>query len=324
MPPIAPAIDSVTVAICTFRRPSLREALRSLQGQAPAHVRLRIVVVDNDDEPSAQKLAEACRTEFDLPVEYRHAPGRNISIARNVCLEMAGQGWLAFLDDDETATRGWLAKLLERAGNGEAAVVFAPVRAVYGADCPAWIRDGDFHSISVTYVGGKIITGYTSNVLINLDHPSVRGRRFQLDLGRSGGEDTKFFSDIHRAGGLLDFVPEAFVEEIAVPERNSFRWLFRRRFRYGQTHGRLLAAADTPAARWLAFGIAASKVLYCLADSGLHLRSAVGWRKSFLRGALHLGAMSRLLGMRELVLYGAVPAGSSVNAAGDGAPHATE
>ena len=52
--------DRLTVCVCTFRRPSVADTLRSIRAQAlPAGIALRIVVADNDDTPSARDTVAA-------------------------------------------------------------------------------------------------------------------------------------------------------------------------------------------------------------------------------------------------------------------------
>jgi hypothetical protein len=44
------------------------------------------------------------QSDLSLDCLYVHAPARNISIARNACLDAADAPLIAFIDDDETAT----------------------------------------------------------------------------------------------------------------------------------------------------------------------------------------------------------------------------
>jgi len=280
------------------------DTLRSIAAQNVPGVAIRAIVVDNDDEPSARQLVEAAAAQLGLSCRYVHAPGRNISIARNACLDACRDPWLAFIDDDETATPGWLAALVAAAQGGSVAAVFGPVHAVYPDDCPAWMRVGDFHSISVVHVRGDIRTGYTSNALVQLDHPAVRGRRFEFALGRSGGEDSEFFARVHRAGGRLAFAPSGPVEEFVRPERQSFRWLWKRRLRYGQTHGRVLMMGATHGQRVRLLAFVTAKAGFCLTNAVIAVGSPVAWRRWALRGALHIGTLARLLGSHDLVQYG--------------------
>ena len=129
-----------------------------------------------------------------------------------------------------------VAALVGTLETGNADVVLGPVQAVYRADCPGWLRKGDFHSTRPVWVAGAIVTGYTCNVLFRRTAPALNGRRLRLDLG-SGGEDTVFFSAVHRAGGKIEYSANALVTEAVPVDRANLSWLLERRFRFGETHG---------------------------------------------------------------------------------------
>lgn len=292
----------VTIAICTFRRPFVSDAIRSLACQRASTSGFELLIVDNDDTPSAQQNVERTAADAGLIVRYLHCPGRNISVARNACLEACRTAWLAFIDDDEIATSGWLSRLIA-AARPDIAAVFGPVRAIYAADAPVWVRTGDFHSVVPVQRGGCIRTGYTCNVLLNLRHPAVAGRRFHWDLGRSGGEDTVFFAEIWGAGGRLGYAADAIVEEKVVQDRETMAWLMRRRFRSGQTIGRLCAVEKGWLGRLALLASAFSKIVFCTVVCLFSIASAVGWRRWLLRLTLHTGVIARLLGIYEWRLY---------------------
>ncbi|WP_420391621.1 glycosyltransferase [Acuticoccus sp.] len=296
---------SVDVCVCTFRRESIAATLRSLAHQELGGVRMRVIVADNDEHDGARERIEAAAAREGVALTYLHAPARNISLARNAALEAARAPWIAVLDDDETAARGWLAALLDAAERTGAEVVLGPVRASYHDDVPEWMRRGDFHSAEPPTRGGQIQTGYTSNVLFRRDVGPLEGQRFRLDLGRSGGEDTEFFHRAWRAGARIAYAPDAVVCERVEPGRATLRWLARRRFRSGQSHGMLIAASiKGPGGRAREVALALAKVGACAAAGLASLPSAE--RRAFwlLRGALHAGVLSRLAGMRKLTIYG--------------------
>mgnify|MGYP000930246670 CR=1 FL=1 len=209
----------IDVCVCTFRRASLRETLHSLAKQdMPAEMRVRVVIADNDETPSARPLVDEARAELGLNLVYVHAPARNISIARNACLDAAQAAYIAFLDDDEIAPPRWLAELSAGLERLRADVVFGPVKAVYPADAPAWIVAGDFHSFApVRRAHGAIDTGYSSNVLMR--RAAIGSVRFDPALGKTGGEDTFFFAELYKQGAQLEVCPAAFVEEPTPPAR---------------------------------------------------------------------------------------------------------
>ncbi len=297
----------IDIAVCTFRRTAaLGETLASLAAlTVPPGVTLRVIVADNDGEPSARPCAEAARKSLPMALSYVHCPAGNISIARNACLEAADADFLAFIDDDETAEPQWLESLLA-AATGGADVVLGPVRAQYGPDAPGWMRRGDFHSTFPVRVKGEIRTGYTCNVLLRLAAPAVAGRRFDHALGRSGGEDTAFFTEVHAAGGRFAFAGEAWVNEPVPPARARFSWLAQRRLRMGQTHGRLLAGRGTGRAG--AAGLAAAKAGFCLAAATALVLLPVRRNRFLLRGLLHAGVIGGLYGARAIEPYGRMEA----------------
>lgn len=300
---------TVDIGICTYRRPALVATLLSLfELEVPEGVTVRLIVADNDEEPSAKASVDRLRETSPFEIAYVHCPKSNISIARNACLSESRADYLAFIDDDETAPPHWLAALMEKAGETGADVVLGPVTAVYRENAPGWMKRGDFHSTLPVWVNGEIITGYTCNTLLKMDAPSVKDRRFALALGQSGGEDTHFFSHLHASGGRIVFAQKAVLSEPVPENRARFMWLAKRRFRSGQTHGRVLAEKKPGARRVMQVLKAGSKVLYCAVFAALNGFNAVRRNRYALRGALHLGSVSGAFGVREIRQYGAVEA----------------
>ncbi|MBZ9703649.1 MULTISPECIES: glycosyltransferase [unclassified Mesorhizobium] len=296
---------SIDIGVCTFRRPELAHTLRSLDAMDRlAGFDVRVIVADNDDTPSARDLVTTLARELTLPISYHHCPARNISIARNACLDASTSDFVAFIDDDETASPRWLAELVATAQASRAAAVLGPVKARYGADAPDWMRRGDFHSTLPVWVRGEIRTGYTCNVLLDMGSDSLRGRRFSLARGQTGGEDTEFFDQMHKTGGTIAFSPEAWVDEVVPRTRAAFDWLGRRRFRVGQTHGHLLGRNASGIGLLKQVAIASAKAAYCFAAAFPFLASPVRRNRSVLRGIMHVGVVSGLVGIREIRLYG--------------------
>jgi succinoglycan biosynthesis protein ExoM len=295
----------IDIGVCTFRRPELAETLRSLAAvTVPAGAAVRIIIADNDVSPSAQALTERLRPTIPFEITYVHCPASNISIARNACLDNSTGDFLAFIDDDETASKEWLAQLLGTARATGADAVLGPVRAHYGQSAPHWMRRGDFHSTLPVWVRGEIRTGYTCNALLRLKAPALAGRRFKPALGRSGGEDTDFFTGMHHAGGTIAFAPEAWLYEPVPEGRASLTWLTKRRFRSGQTHGRLLAEKANGLGQASNLALAAAKSGYCALAAALSFPSPVRRYRFALRAVLHAGVVSGLLGHKAIEQYG--------------------
>jgi succinoglycan biosynthesis protein ExoM len=306
----------IDVCVCTYRRRELEDTLRSVGAMAvPENARMRIIVADNDVEPSARERAYALAAQLPFEIVYIHCPASNISLARNACLENSTGDFLAFIDDDSTASIEWLSQLMEVAQATGADAVLGPVIAIYSDDAPRWMRQGDFHSTSPVWVDGEIRTGYSGNALLRLASARVSGRRFNLALGSTGGEDTEYFTHLHEAGGLIAFAPHAIVHEPVPANRARFSWLTKRRFRAGQTHGRLLAEKHHGVGAIRHVAIASAKAVYCFAAAAALALLPRQRNRFALRGVMHLGVVSGLLGVREITQYGAETAGRRSNAA---------
>lgn len=296
---------SVDICVCTYRRESLASTLRSIADQTGLGARrFRVIVADNDEYPTAEEAILRLGEQLDLPLVYRHAPARSISIARNACLDAAQADWIAFLDDDELARPGWLGALLTEAETGDWDAILGPVLAVYSDAAPAWMRRGDFHSTRPVIRKGAIETGYSGNVLIRRSTVEQHALRFDLSLGRSGGEDVDFFYRLRDTGGRIGFAPEALVDEPVPDIRASLRWLIVRTFRAGQTHGARLARVDPAAGgRIKQAGLAAAKAMACAAAALATLARPHTRNRFITRGAMHLGVLARVAGLREIQLY---------------------
>jgi succinoglycan biosynthesis protein ExoM len=293
----------LAVCICTFRRATVRQALESVAAQVlPADVSLTIIVVDNDSGPSAKQVVDEFRSGTGLRVEYCHAPGQNISRARNAGLDAAKGRWLAFLDDDETASPNWLARML--AASSGAAAVFGPCLAVYSADTPAWVRRGDYHSTRVPDTKGPIKTGHSGNSLIDMNYVRENKLRFDIALGLTGGEDTFFFREMYQKGGILKYAPDAVIHEETGPTRMTLRWIIRRRFRAGQSYALVAQRFDTHA-NWKRTLAAPLKIVACLSMSVVTTpipSRAMWW---LMRAVFHSGALSYMLGANLFHEYSA-------------------
>src|SRR5262249_32636266 len=154
-----------------------------------------------------------------------------------------------------------------------------------------------FHSITPIWVKGEIRTGYTCNVLLRRASPRVAGRRFNLARGQTGGEDTEYFTHLHRAGGTIAFAPKAVVHEIVPSNRARFSWLTKRRFRAGQTYGRLIGEQHGTPGLMPQIGLAAAKVAYCFVAASALAIAPVQRNRFALRGVMHAGVVSGLMGV---------------------------
>jgi len=277
--------EAVTIGVCTFRRPELFDALRSLEALegASAHS-LRVVVVDNDESDAVRASVEEFAETFPFPLRYVHAPAKNISIARNAVLDAVETPWLLFMDDDEIADPDWLTRIMADAPSHDA--IIGACEAVYDPSMPDWLAACDFHSNRIT---GRVENAYTSNALLRMDFVRDHDLRFRLELGKTGGEDTIFFHELVRAGGRMAYRPDAIVREPVTPARASMDWVKTRMVRAGQTHGLVTREFAPSAYRTLLF-TAGAKALFCALMSVATLPGSDASRRWWARAHLHTGA----------------------------------
>lgn len=293
--------EVISICICTYRRSSLSATLASVAAQIlPAGVSIVVIVADNDKDPVRQAGIEAEGRLLGLEVIYVHAPSRNISIARNACLDAVSTEWVAFIDDDEEAAPDWIAMLL--AAREGAEIVFGVSQAMYRVSAyPSWIVDGDFHSNRLQG-NDAAWNGYTANVLLNHTFLLQNGLRFELALGQVGGEDTMLFYQCHLAGACFAYAPQAVVFEDTPATRATLSWLLKRRYRSGQVHFMILQLQGR--ARMLSLASGLAKAFYSFANAVVRFPHPVKRAACLLRGAMHIGVVAAAIGASPYLEYG--------------------
>jgi succinoglycan biosynthesis protein ExoM len=295
----------VCIAICTFQRPEIVKTLESVAGQIlPSDITCKIIVADNDENYNAKDYIEKISVSLGLDLTYVHAPFRNISIARNACLKNSTSDWFLTIDDDQILNENWISEMVATALNMDADVVLGPVKALYNESTPDWIKQGDFHSHKPVFINGVIQTGYTGNTLIRLDSKYFKGEIFDLKLGRSGGEDSSYFSKGFQKGAKLVYAEKAVVFEPVPESRANGKWLIQRRFRYGQTcASRMGIERNSISFLFSSIGKALCKFGFCSLMSCISFYNKPKAYSWFLRGVLHIGIISKILGKKEIVQY---------------------
>lgn len=294
----------INICLCTYRRPKLATTLESLSIQElPDNVIVSVIVADNDETDSARKIVEDYVASSQMDIKYVHSPKQNISIARNACLDNVDidADWIAFIDDDEVATPDWLANLLKHADETKADVVFGPVFAQYPKSVPSWIREGNYHSTIAIRRNGVVQTGHTGNTLMNWKRNDFHTQRFMLNRGCSGGEDTEYFFRLWRLGAKLEICENAIVLESVDPERLSFEWIKKRKFRSGQTYA--YHGVENLISRLRLGTISACKVIYCYTYAAMKLADESENKFWRLRGNFHIGVLSGLCNVTEKKFY---------------------
>ena len=252
----------VSIVIPTQRRPQpLERALRSAFAQTGVDAQtIELIVADNDAAPSAQALVEHLSAGAPFYVRYVHEPRSGVSNARNAAMAVVRGDFVAFLDDDEEATSGWLAALLGTQATFDADVVFGPVEA----RIPPHIRDHraylqQFFSRRGPEAACVLDHAYgCGDSLVRTVALPNRERPFNLRSNQIGGEDDVLFTAMRAAGRRFAWAPDARVYEDPAPERLSLAYTLPRAFAFGQGAPCRCAVAPDPwgVAGWMAVGVA--------------------------------------------------------------------
>lgn len=272
MPSAKPA-PRISLIIPTQRRPGgLEVAVRSAFRQAGVpFAELELVVVDNDQAPSARALVEDLAREAPFPVAYVHEPEPGVANARNAAMARAAGELIAFLDDDEEAHEGWLAALLAAQARFEADAVFGPVRG----RAPDSVRE---HRTYLEWFFSRpgadeaqVIDHYhgCGNSLVRRAALPDPQRPFSAERNHIGGEDDLLFGQMQVRGARFAWAPEAWVWEDPQPQRLSLAYAIPRAFAYGQGPTEACAAQTPPdrlgIARWMVIGLGQAVVYGALA-----------------------------------------------------------
>lgn len=253
----------VTIMIPTQRRPDgLAVAARSVFAQTgvdPAD--LELVIVDNDQVPSAKPVVDRLAKAAPFPVIYVNEKRPGVAFARNAGMARASGDLIAFLDDDEEAPAGWLAALLAARDRFDADVVFGPVRARAPASV---IEHRDYLERFFSREGPSEACildrhyGCGDSLVRRAALPDPVAP-FAAERNEIGGEDDMLFGHMGAAGARFAWEPAAWVWEDPVPSRLNLSYTITRAFAYGQGPSAHCAAAaprdHLGVVRWMAIGL---------------------------------------------------------------------
>ncbi|MDP3659650.1 glycosyltransferase family 2 protein [Phenylobacterium sp.] len=263
----------VSVVIPTQRRPvGLAAAAGSVLRQTgvdPSSVEL--LVVDNDQAPSAEAMTQALAVQAPFAVRYIHEPRAGVAHARNAAMAQARGDFVAFLDDDEEAPSGWLHALLDVQARFDADVVFGPVRGRLPDEAEQHrpYLEQFFSRVGPDDAG--LLDHYygCGDSLVRRAALPDAHAPFSAERNHIGGEDDLLFGQMKARGARFAWAPDAWVWEDPAPGRLSLRYTLARAFAYGQGPSAACAAQSPPdrlgVAKWMAVGLGQAAAFGALA-----------------------------------------------------------
>ena len=211
----------------------LKGALESLLCQeTDGQFTYDIVVIDNASTDDTKQVVEQMAATASAPIRYVYQATPGPAPARNRGLEHSRGEWLAFIDDDELATPGWLKHLHQAAVTTGASIIGGAVHLDLPQDVlsrfnrfvrATSLREIDYYPVVQPY-RDKRLPG-TCNALV--------ARRVFDEVGcfdamqKCGGSDSDFFLRARAAGFDLFYTPHAIVRHRVAPNRLTteyFRW----------------------------------------------------------------------------------------------------
>ena len=222
------------IAVPTFRRVDRLPALiTELKRQATDCGRepVRIVLVDNDPDRSAEPVARA------TGVEYVSEKTPGIAHVRRRALALGDpDGLVVMLDDDLSPQPGWLRGLISTWATYRPTVVVGFVRYEWPEGTDPWLTQGGFLRRNRHPDGASLSSLSTGSVLIDVEAARTLGVDFDPSLGLFGGEDSLFGRDVLRKGGTIVASGGSVAAELIPAERATRVFVRRRTIAHGESH----------------------------------------------------------------------------------------
>lgn len=208
-------MPSVAIVLATLNRPSVREVLAQVCGQAPHDA--EIVVVDQSERDERDRTRRWAEERRDPRLRVLHVIRRSLPAARNTGLEATRAPLVLFLDDDVHLHAGCISAHLSRYRD-------STVGGVVGRIVEERLRPNAWRTTNRVGPGGRVITrldGPDPVLVHTLKGANMSFRRRALadaggfDPGFAGNallEDADASLRVRKAGWRLVYEPEAAVD----------------------------------------------------------------------------------------------------------------
>ncbi len=218
------------ICVATYKRPELLfECLCTINAiSLPDGYKTILIVVDNDEQGSAQQVVSRFMDMAKIPVHYAVENERGLANVRNRLIAEALKHQaevLCFIDDDELPHHDLLKQHLSALQEYDADVSAGPVIPIENKI-----------DIETAEIKKTIKTGETprhvaaGNVMFRSRLVAETQLQFNPRYNFTGGEDFDFFRRSREAGNKHIWSAEAIIYEIQPPDRITLSYLFYRHF----------------------------------------------------------------------------------------------
>lgn len=221
------------IGICTYKRPNMLSI--ALDGVTrlsfPENYTVKILIVDNDAQGSAQPVVQSFAKRTKHPVHYHVEENAGLVNARNRLLKEAYElkgDWLAGFDDDDIPDRNWLIGLVNAQHAFNAQAVHGP-RFLHQPVDHSWIQ----HKKKKRAEGKKLKFFSTANYLVDLSYLKEKNIWFDPQFNFTGAEDSDLSHRMYKSGAVIVWTNNSILHEIARDDRTALKSVVKRAFDRG-------------------------------------------------------------------------------------------
>lgn len=228
---------NITICIPTYKRPEmLKKLLISIKDNninKELIKDLKIIVVDNDFEGSAEKIIHKLIKEFpdSYQLHYYNYPEKGLANVRNEMFRRAlefNPDYIACIDDDEYTSSEWLNELVYSVTKNKGEISVGPVNPTIEHHVTPSIS---YWFKTETISNNKRINYFrTGNFIINANFLKDAKIKFDSRFNLTGGEDSYFGLQAIKKGAKLFWAANAIVYETVPQSRANIKWLMKRRY----------------------------------------------------------------------------------------------
>jgi len=227
--------NSLTICLTRYNEPNwlVWQTLESLSNQR--YVRADVLFLDQTHDKEIEERLENLNNE-NIRFKRIRIPEKSLSFARNYAIKNSSNNYLLFIDSDAIAEENWAFQLSNSLSSNDVAIVGGKV-------LPMW------HKRPLAITSAKIVLEQYSIFDIGeteLKILKVVGANFGLNkkllcnqayfdekLGRQkgillGGEETDLCDRASSLGLSIRYNGKAIIHHQILPERISYKWIFRR------------------------------------------------------------------------------------------------
>lgn len=250
------SIPAISVIICAYTDARWRQLLACVDAVRQQTLPAKEIIVIIDHNPA---LLNRARTKLQGIFTAPNRNARGLAGARNAGVQLATGDILAFIDEDATAARDWLARLAEQYTHANVIGVGGAIIPAFQIPPPQWLPAEFWWVVGCSYRGLPECAAPVRNLIgCNMSFRRIvfeRAGGFENSLGRIGAapmgcEETEFCIRAHQhlPHGFLVYDPHTRVYHHVPPQRTRVSYFLARCFAEGRSKARVAALVGADAA----------------------------------------------------------------------------